>query len=412
MKILSFVLLVALLPAVLEAQQRILFNGATLTIANGGVVVVDNAAPNALTVLSSGGISSEGANNNLIWNIGTQAGDYRVPFVIGGTPIPVLFTTGGASGNGQFILSTYAGSNWQNSNYLPPTVTNVNMGGADNSNHVIDRFWQLNPSGYTTQPTLSNVSFSYVDNEWQETGNSIAEVTLAAQNWDNASGAWLTPPLGIDDPTQNQVTIAGLSQPVVYPWWTLVSSGFPLPLTLLSFTLEKDNGVAFLQWVVTDEVNTSYFDVQRSVDGLNFGLVGTVAAAGTSSGNADYSYRDPLNGISGGIVYYRLRMVDDDGKYSYSPVREMAVDGSDQPLVAISPNPAGSVLILRFGAVPEGRYGLTVVSAGGQVVKSQEITVAQHGAFYFSRPSGMAAGTYFVTIKGQGLSRVFTVLFE
>ena len=405
-------MLVALLPAVLEAQQRILFNGATLTIANGGVVVVDNAAPNALTVLSSGGISSEGANNNLIWNIGTQAGAYHVPFIKGGTAIPVLFTTAGASGNGQFILSTYAGGNWQNSSYLPPTVTNVNMGGTDNSNHVIDRFWQLNPSGYTTQPTLSNVSFSYVDNEWQETGNSIAEATLAAQNWDNTSGAWLTPPLGIDDPTQNQVTIASLSQPVVYPWWTLVSSGFPLPLTLLSFTLEKDNGVAFLQWVVTDQVNANYFDVQRSVDGLIFGSVGTVAAAGTSSGNADYIYHDPLNGISGGIVYYRLRMVDDDGKYSYSPVREMAVDGSDQPLVAISPNPAGSVLILRFGAVPEGRYELTVVSAGGQVVKSQEITVAQHGAFYFSRPPGMAAGTYFVTIKGQGLSRVFTVLFN
>jgi len=412
MKLILLVLLTAWLPAVLQAQQRILFNGATLTITNGGVVVVDNAAPNALTVLSSGGISSEGANNNLIWNIGTQAGAYHVPFVTGSTPIPVLFTAAGAGGNGQFVLSTYAGSNWQNSSYLPPTVTNVNMGGADNSNHVIDRFWQLNPSGYTTQPTLSNVSFSYVDNEWQETGNSIAEVTLAAQNWDNSSGAWLTPPLGIDDPTQNQVTITSLSQPVVYPWWTLVSSGFPLPLTLLSFTLEKDNGSADLKWVVTDQVNTSFFDVQRSVDGLNFGLIGTVSAAGTSSGNADYSYRDPLNGISGGIVYYRLRMVDDDGKYSYSLVREMAVDGSDQPLIAISPNPASSVLILRFGTVNEGQYDVTIVSAGGQIIKSQQIVVAQHAAFYLSRPSGMVAGTYFVKVSGQGVSQTFTVLFD
>ena len=405
-------MLVALLPGVLEAQQRILFNGATLTIANGGVVVVENAAPNALTVLSSGGISSEGPNNNLIWNIGTQAGDYHVPFIAGGTPIPVLFTTAGANGNGQFILSTYAGSNWQNSSYLPPTVTNVNMGGVDNSNHVIDRFWQLNPSGYTTQPTLSNVSFSYIDNEWQESGNSIAEATLAAQNWNNASDEWLNPPLGIDDPVQNQVTVAALSQPVVYPWWTLVSSGFPLPLDLLSFTLEKDNGVALLKWTVTDQINTSFFDVQRSSNGLNFAAIGTVEAVGTSSATADYSYRDPLNGIRQGYVFYRLHMVDVDGTSSYSPVREIAVDGTDQPLVAISPNPASSLLILRFGVVTEGRYDLTIVSAGGQLIKSQQIAVTQHAALYFSRPPGMAAGTYFVTVSGQGLHQTFTVLFD
>jgi hypothetical protein len=400
MKFLPIALLIAFLPGALQGQQRVLFNGATLTIANGGVVVVDNPAPNALTVLNSGGISSEGPNNNLIWNIGMQSGSYHVPFVTGSMPIPVLFTTAAAAGNGQFVFSTYAGSNWQNRSYLPPTVTNVNMGGADNSNHVIDRFWQFNPSGYTTQPTLSNVSFSYVDNEWQETGNSIAEVTLAAQNWDNTSGAWLNPPLGIDDPTQNQVTIATLSQPVVYPWWTLVSSGLPLPLTLLSFTLEKENGSADLNWIVSDQVNTSFFDVQRSVDGLDFTSIGTVAASGTSSVSMDYSYRDPLNGISQGSVFYRLRMVDIDGISSYSPVREIAVDGSDQPLVAISPNPASILLILRFGAVPEGRFDLIIVSAGGQMVKSQQIAVAQHAAFYFSRPSGMAAGTYFVTIKG------------
>jgi hypothetical protein len=119
-----------------------------------------------------------------------------------------------------------------------------------------------------------------------------------------------------------------------------------------------------------------------------------------------------LNGISGGIVYYRLRLVDNDGKYSYSPVREIAVGGSDQPLVAISPNPASSLLILRFGTVTEGRYDLTIVSAGGQLIRSQQIAVASHAAIYISRPPGMAAGTYFVTVSGQGLHQVFTVLFD
>ena len=412
MKFLPIVLLVAFLPGRLLSQQRILFNGAILTIANGGVLVVDNPAPDALTLLSSGGITSEGPNNDLIWNIGTRAGNYQVPFIFSGIPIPVLFTTGGGAGNGQFILSTYAGSNWQNSSYLPPTVTNVNMDGADNSNHVIDRFWQINPSGYTTEPTLSNVSFSYIEEEWQETGNSIVEQTLAAQNWDNTSGTWLNPPMGADDPVQNQVIITTANQSVLYPWWTLVSSDFPLPLTLLSFTLEKNNGSALLQWMVTDEINTRFFEVQRSIDGLDFVPIGTVAASGTSSATTDYSYRDPLNGISQGTVYYRLRMVDNDGKFSYSPVRDISVEGTDQPLVAISPNPATNLLILRFGAVTDGLYDCTIVNAEGQRIKSQEIAVTQHAAFYFYRPPGLAAGSYFIKISGQGMDRTFTILFQ
>jgi hypothetical protein len=412
MKFLSILLLVYFLPTRLFPQQRIVFNGAILTISNGAVLVVDNPAPDALTVVSSGGISSEGPNNNLVWNIGEQAARYQVPFISSGTSIPVLFTTSGAAGNGRFILSTYAGSNWQNSNYLPPTVTNVNMNGTDNSNHVIDRFWQINPAGYTIQPTLSDVKLSYKENEWEESGNSISEPTLVAQNWDNVSGSWLNPPMGIDDPAGNQLNITSINQTALYPWWTLVSDDFPLPLTLLSFTLERYNESALLKWTVTDEINTRFFEVQRSIDGLNFVPLGSVASGGTSNVTRNYSYLDPLNGISQGFVYYRLRFVDEDGKFSFSPIRELAVDGSDQSLVAISPNPASSLIILRFGDVKEGLYDMQIFNAEGRQIKTRQMAVTQHSAFYIFRLPDMTAGSYFIKISGQGMSRSFTILFN
>lgn len=408
----QLIILIALLPISLFSQERILFNGATITLSNGAVLVVDNPAPNALTVLSTGGILMEGPTNNLVWNIGTEAASYQVPFVSSGTSIPVLFTTSGGAGNGHFILNTYAGSNWQNSNYLPPTVTNVDMNGTDNSNHMIDRFWQLYPVGYTVQPTLSDIHFSYTENEWQESGNSIAEPTLAAQNWDNTSASWLNPPMGIDDPVGNQVNITGMNQTTIFPWWTLVSDVFPLPLTLLNFTLEKNNGSALLKWTVTDEINTSFFEVQRSVNGLNFVPMGTVAAAGNSSVSQHYSYLDPLNGIHQGIVYYRLRFVDEDAKFSFSPVREISVDGSDQALIAISPNPASNLIILRFGAVTEGPYDMQIFDAEGRQIYTEQLTVTQNSAFYFSRLADMSAGSYFIKVSGQGMNRSFTILFN
>jgi hypothetical protein len=412
MKLLLIILLVGFLPVRIFSQQRIMFNGAVLNISGGAVLVVDNPAPDALTVLTSGGISSEGPNNNLVWNIGAQAASYQVPFISSGTYIPIMFTTSGATGNGHFILGTYAGSNWQNSNYLPPTVTNVNMDGTDNSNHVIDRFWQINPVGYTVQPTLTDVRLSYKENEWQESGNSITEPTLVAQNWNSISGSWMNPPMGIDDPVANQIDIGSINQSALYPWWTLVSDAFPLPLTLLNFTLEKNNGAALLKWTVTDEINTSFFEVQRSINGLDFVPLGTVAANGSGHTTENYSYLDPLNGISQGLVYYRLRFVDDDGKFSYSPVRELSVDGSDQTLVAISPNPASNLIILRFGAVAEGIYELQIFNAEGQQIHAQQLAVTQHAAFYISRLANMGAGSYFIKISGHGMNRSFTILFD
>jgi hypothetical protein len=134
--------------------------------------------------------------------------------------------------------------------------------------------------------------------------------------------------------------------------------------------------------------------------------------SGSISTTTDYSYRDPLNGLSQGMLYYRLRMVDLDGKFSYSPVREISVDGTDQALVAISPNPATSLIILRLGAVTEGIYDYSIFSEEGRQIKNQRIAATQNSAFYISRTPDMAPGSYFIKISGQGMNRTFTIIFN
>lgn len=404
------ILIGLLAPVLLFSQARIVFDGANITITNGAKLVLENSSPNALTVVSSGGIISEGANNDVLWYIGTNAASYVMPFISNGNPIPLSFTTSGAAGNGTFILSTYAGPDWNNSNYLPPTVTNIDRDGADNSSHVIDRFWQIQASGYTTNPSLSNLVFAYNENEWSETGNNIIEADLAAQSWNAATAAWSSPS-GTDNPSANQVTVAAVAGPDLNNWWTLVDETSALPLTLLSFTAEKQNENAILKWTVAQQINVSYYEVQRSLNAVDFSAIGKVNAINANS-NDNYTYTDALNNINSNTIYYRLRMVDIDGNFTYSPVKFISSFGIENNLIQVFPNPATSYFIIKFGSVVQGNYILAISDAAGKQVMTKQMGIAPNSTFYFHRGSDMAAGTYFISITGMKVKQTFTIVIQ
>jgi hypothetical protein len=100
---------------------------------------------------------------------------------------------------------------------------------------------------------------------------------------------------------------------------TLNDGPFSLPVTLTLFTATRQNNETILHWQTAQEQNSGYFAVERSLDGNNFTTIGTVAAAGNSASTRDYSSTDlaPVNNND----YYRLRLTDLDGNFTYSPVR-------------------------------------------------------------------------------------------
>lgn len=398
-------------PALLFGQAKIVFNGADIIISNNAKLVMQNPAPDALTVLSSGGVKSEGAGNDLLWNIGTNSANYVVPFISNGNPIPLSFTTSGGIGSGIFTLSTYAGADWNNSNYLPPTVTNLDRDGADNSSHVIDRFWQVQASGYTANPSLSNLAFSYNENEWSETGNNIIESDLTAQSWNAASAVW-TSVTGTDSPSANEVTVAAVAGSDLNTWWTLVDEDYALPLTLLGFSAEKQNDNALLKWTVTQQINVSYYEIQRSINAVDFSRVGKVNAVYNTNLNNNYSYTDALNNVNSNTIYYRLRMVDRDGKFVYSPVKFISLADNENNLIQLFPNPATNYFIIKFGSVVQGNYIVAISDAAGKQVMTKQMEIAPNSTFYFHRGSNMAAGTYFISITGMKAKHVFTIVLQ
>lgn len=115
---------------------------------------------------------------------------------------------------------------------------------------------------------------------------------------------------------------------------------FALPLNLISFTAIKETEGNLLQWSTAAEVNTDHFEIQSSADAKNFIKIATVDAAG--SGDDQYTYNDRTS--YGGTIYYRLKMSDLDGTYTYSKIISLTGQGD---LAAIYPNPVGALVTFR-----------------------------------------------------------------
>ena len=119
-----------------------------------------------------------------------------------------------------------------------------------------------------------------------------------------------------------------------------------LPLKLVDFYASSSNGITLLKWTTANEVNTDKFAIQRSNNGSDFYVVGTVLAKGTS--NSHYSFVDG-EPIAAPFVYYRLQMIDKDGSHTYSKVVKVSLPQSGSP-ISISPNPARNSTTLGFNS--------------------------------------------------------------
>ena len=117
----------------------------------------------------------------------------------------------------------------------------------------------------------------------------------------------------------------------------------PLPVTLTSFTAQKESTTTFLNWSTTSETNSDRFEVQRSQNGKNWEKIGTVASNGESTALRNYSFTDPKP-VTGENLY-RLRMVDKDETFAYSRIRSITFgEVSD---LSVYPNPSSDFINIR-----------------------------------------------------------------
>jgi hypothetical protein len=130
-----------------------------------------------------------------------------------------------------------------------------------------------------------------------------------------------------------------------------------LPVSLTFFNGNNDGGDVLLTWQTASEENNDYFQVEHSTDGSNFQPIGKVGGRGTSTASHNYSLRHtrPAKGSN----YYRLKQVDFDGQFAYSPIVHVEIRGG--LLVEAFPNPTTGYVRLK-GELSEGTARMTDVN--------------------------------------------------
>ena len=144
-----------------------------------------------------------------------------------------------------------------------------------------------------------------------------------------------------------------------------------LPLELISFSAEKLSAAALLKWVTSNEINVKEFQLERSLDAVNFNTVNTQAAQNGGTTHS-YSYTDQLQNINAGIIYYRLKMIDIDGRIKYSLIVKVYQDSKMTNSLAITPNPVVDKATLRIVSTVAGNCDIRIINQLGEVLYQQK----------------------------------------
>jgi hypothetical protein len=164
-----------------------------------------------------------------------------------------------------------------------------------------------------------------------------------------------------------------------------------LPVELSSFTGKSTGKTVVLQWTTQTEQDVDHFEVERSVDGAHFAPIVKIKAYGNSNIPQDYTAADeqPVKGVN----YYRLKTVDRDGRFSWSPV--ILVRSDNLPAPALFPNPAGSYFRLAAGSDPIREVNVYDL-AGRKAIGMLNPTTS---TIVYVPCGRLAQGVYFVEIK-------------
>ena len=190
-------------------------------------------------------------------------------------------------------------------------------------------------------------------------------------------------------------------------WWTVTFpvngfSGFfvstvnlALPLKLLQFTAAWQNSAVQLHWLTTAETGTKQFVIEQSRDGASFSSIGVVAAQSTA-GNHSYQFTD-MN-VAGNKSFYRLKMQDIDGHFTYSKIIA-ATTANAMATLTVYPNPSASVATVVFSTVGSIQYGVTVTDMNGKTLQRFTRTSVGGRNTFTLNVSSWASENYLITLS-------------
>ena len=385
-----------------------------LTFANTNTLLSGtNTGTVSGTLTMTAGMINVGANTLVLGTSPTSAGTYTYTagMIIGKFK---RFITA-ATGSRAFNIGTPTGAK---------TAT-INFTAAPTTAGSLTAEWVSAPSGNNGLPIMEGV------NEFTQ-ASSLGYWTVSAGN--GLAGGTYTATfngVGLADVSDYNSLTVGKRSDASAPWAldgtyvaptgsnanfvisrTGIASGFSdfgiiggataLPVKLASFTGKNAGAINTLHWKTTEEKNFSHFELQRSKDGANFHKLAVVSSNRNAMGS-DYAYNDerPFEGKN----FYRLNMVDVDGRSVLSEVVELMVKAGTGLSVNVYPNPVSQQLNIEVAGKIDGNAKVIVTDMVGKTVR----TIAMTGNTAVVDMNNLPSGIYMIKYSDNSQSSVIKV---
>jgi hypothetical protein len=171
-----------------------------------------------------------------------------------------------------------------------------------------------------------------------------------------------------------------------------------VPVELVSFSANVIDNKVSLTWETATELNNAGFEVQRSIDKVNFAAVGFVKGNGTTTESHSYSFVDNIT--NSGTYYYRLKQTDFSGSYEYSNIIEAIGQPTEFSLSQNYPNPFNPTTTISFSLPVQSQVHLLLIDVLGNVVKDVAEGIYEAGTHKVTLDaSNLASGVYFYKLE-------------
>ena len=171
-----------------------------------------------------------------------------------------------------------------------------------------------------------------------------------------------------------------------------------LPILLTQFNAKVSGKDVIINWTSALEINNDVYVLERAINNNEFQTIATIKGAGNSTNLNNYTYTDKDN--TRGVVAYRLKQIDFDGRFSVSSVVFVAkVSGLE--ILKAYPMPANDVFSLQLINDKNAEVEINIVGVNGQVVMTQKNTLKQGINEVTMNVGEIANGVYMVFIKSN-----------
>ncbi len=185
---------------------------------------------------------------------------------------------------------------------------------------------------------------------------------------------------------------AGTTLPVSTGSGVILEGGNPLPIELNYFTAILNQNEVVINWQTATEENNDYFSIERSTNGYDFEEIATIAGAGNSSINLDYSYTD--NNPKLGTSYYRLRQTDYDGDDEAFEIVSINNDASIALNKKLSVEWEDESMVINLDQ-QRSNLNIELFDVNGRIIESKQVSTSNRIEF---ETSFIPKGIYIVRV--------------